>query len=165
MSLGGGNIAQGRSNIVYIVDKGTIYAYFIGEELHSLHVTKEELCSTLCTICTICWVISLVTSHTSRVRVQSCALFLSGSGTSMVRVQPSTLFCFWILNSHTHSDTVGRLLLYYNIFLQYNLYYLTLGANKGRQRRSTHGNKGHTWRARTGSAHVPCGSSMLSVHT
>jgi hypothetical protein len=92
MSLGEGNIAQERSNIVNIVDKGTIYAYLIGEELHSLHVTKEELCSTLCTFCTFCRVTSLVTSHASRVRVQSCALFLSGSGASMVRVQPSTHF-------------------------------------------------------------------------
>jgi hypothetical protein len=50
--------------------------------------------------------------------------------------------------------------LYYNIFLLYNLYYVTLGANKGQRRRSTHGNNGHTWRARTGLAHVPC-----SVHT
>jgi hypothetical protein len=53
MSLGEDNIAQERSNIVNIVDKGTIYAYLIGEELHSLHVTKEGLCCYSSYICRV----------------------------------------------------------------------------------------------------------------
>jgi hypothetical protein len=154
MSLGGGNIAQGRSNTVYIVTRELYMHILLGKSYivymsprrsyvahfaHFAHFARSQA-----------W--SLVT----RRGFESSHVHFFFPDRAHRWFESSRAHIF--VSSHTFSNRHITFVLQYIITI---LSILSHTWGKQGTAATFHAWKQHTWRARTGSAHVPCGSCKL----